>query len=149
MAELYLEDFAVGQTFGSDRLRIEEERIRSFAAEFDPQPFHLDPRQPVTRFFTVWQPVAGILQPSQCACWSAANSGRQVGLSELASMSSAGRIPCGQALSCTWRVKCLRCGHRSRVLIWGQIKVRTKTLNQNGEAVQIFIANLLVLRPPK
>ena len=42
MAELYLEDFAVGQTFGSDRLRIEEERIRSFAAEFDPQPFHLD-----------------------------------------------------------------------------------------------------------
>jgi len=43
MAELYLEDFAVGQTFGSGRLRIEEERIRSFAAEFDPQPFHLDP----------------------------------------------------------------------------------------------------------
>src|SRR6516225_4670727 len=42
MAELYLEDFAVGQTFGSGRLRIEEERIRSFAAEFDPQPFHLD-----------------------------------------------------------------------------------------------------------
>jgi hypothetical protein len=36
MAELYLEDFAVGQTFASVRLRIEEERIRSFAAEFDP-----------------------------------------------------------------------------------------------------------------
>src|SRR5712664_4997415 len=42
MTERYLEDFAVGQTFGSGRLRIDEERIKSFAAEFDPQPFHLD-----------------------------------------------------------------------------------------------------------
>jgi hypothetical protein len=38
----YLEDFAVGQTYGSGRLRVDEERIKSFAAEFDPQPFHLD-----------------------------------------------------------------------------------------------------------
>lgn len=42
MTERYLEDFAVGQTFGSGRLRIDEERIKSFAVEFDPQPFHLD-----------------------------------------------------------------------------------------------------------
>ena len=38
----YLEDFAVGQTFGSGRLRIDEEQIRRFAREFDPQPFHLN-----------------------------------------------------------------------------------------------------------
>src|ERR1700693_1339661 len=38
----YLEDFAVGQTFGSGRLRIDKERILAFAAEFDPQPFDLD-----------------------------------------------------------------------------------------------------------
>ena len=42
MFERYLEDFAVGQTFSSGCLRIDEERINSFAAEFDPQPFHLD-----------------------------------------------------------------------------------------------------------
>src|SRR5256712_9744431 len=42
MTERYLEDFAVGQTFGSGRLRVEKERIKAFAAEFDPQPFHLD-----------------------------------------------------------------------------------------------------------
>jgi acyl dehydratase len=42
LSECYLEDFAVGQTFGSGRLRVEEERIRAFAAEFDPRPFHLD-----------------------------------------------------------------------------------------------------------
>src|ERR1700674_2605031 len=38
----YLEDFAVGQPYGSGRLRVDEERIKSFAAEFDPQPFHLN-----------------------------------------------------------------------------------------------------------
>src|SRR3989475_13259488 len=38
----YLEDFTVGQTFGSGRLCVEKERIKTFAAEFDPQPFHLD-----------------------------------------------------------------------------------------------------------
>jgi acyl dehydratase len=38
----YLEDFAVGQKFGSATLRVEESRIKQFAAEFDPQPFHLD-----------------------------------------------------------------------------------------------------------
>src|SRR4051812_30598115 len=38
----YLEDFAVGQKFGSATLRVDEERVKRFAAEFDPQPFHLD-----------------------------------------------------------------------------------------------------------
>jgi acyl dehydratase len=42
MSVRYLEDFAVGQKFGSGRLRFDSERVRTFAAEFDPQPFHLD-----------------------------------------------------------------------------------------------------------
>ena len=42
LSERRLEDFAVGQTFGSGRLRIGGDRARAFAAEFDPQPFHLD-----------------------------------------------------------------------------------------------------------
>jgi acyl dehydratase len=32
----------VGQTFSSGRARITTEEIQAFAAEFDPQPFHLD-----------------------------------------------------------------------------------------------------------
>ena len=38
----FFEDFAVGQTFRSGRLRIDKERIKTFGAEFDPQSFHLD-----------------------------------------------------------------------------------------------------------
>jgi acyl dehydratase len=39
---LYLEDLHVGQRFGSGEYQMTEERIKAFAAEFDPQPFHLD-----------------------------------------------------------------------------------------------------------
>lgn len=42
MKELFLEDLAVGQTFGSGRLQIDAEDIKRFATDFDPQPFHLD-----------------------------------------------------------------------------------------------------------
>ncbi len=38
---MYLEDFEVGQTYRSSRLRVEADEIKRFAAEFDPQPFHL------------------------------------------------------------------------------------------------------------
>ena len=38
MIARYLEDFALGQTYGSGRIRINDDRIKSFAAEFDPQP---------------------------------------------------------------------------------------------------------------
>ena len=41
-APLYLEDLQVGQRFVSGTHRIDEEQIRAFAEQFDPQPFHLD-----------------------------------------------------------------------------------------------------------
>jgi len=51
MTERYLEDFEAGQTFRSPRIRIDAERIKSFAAEFDPQPFHLDERAAADSIF--------------------------------------------------------------------------------------------------
>ena len=42
MKELYLDDLHVGQRFNSGSYVMEAARIREFAAEFDPQPFHLD-----------------------------------------------------------------------------------------------------------
>jgi acyl dehydratase len=40
--QLYLDDLCVGQRFTSGTYFIEEAQIKAFAAEFDPQPFHLD-----------------------------------------------------------------------------------------------------------
>lgn len=39
---LYMDDLHVGQKFVSAPHLIEENAIKAFAAEFDPQPFHLD-----------------------------------------------------------------------------------------------------------
>jgi acyl dehydratase len=38
---LYLDDLAVGQRFASAGHALDEQQIRSFASQFDPQPFHL------------------------------------------------------------------------------------------------------------
>jgi len=42
MSLLYLEDLEVGQRFQSGEYEMTAERIKAFAAEFDPQPFHMD-----------------------------------------------------------------------------------------------------------
>ena len=39
---LYLDDLAVGQRFTSSTYKMERGHMKEFAAEFDPQPFHLD-----------------------------------------------------------------------------------------------------------
>lgn len=39
---LFLEDLRVGQTFTSGVFHMDEDRIKAFASEFDPQPFHLE-----------------------------------------------------------------------------------------------------------
>lgn len=39
---LYLEDLHVGQRFESPKHLVTAEAVKRFAAEFDPQPFHLD-----------------------------------------------------------------------------------------------------------
>jgi acyl dehydratase len=39
---IWLEEFAPGQRYVSPRRRVDAAAIKAFAAEFDPQPFHLD-----------------------------------------------------------------------------------------------------------
>ena len=48
---LYLEDFQVGQRFQSGTRSVDEEQIRTFAQQFDPQPFHLDAAAAKNSFF--------------------------------------------------------------------------------------------------
>jgi acyl dehydratase len=39
---LYLDDLQIGQRFTSGTHVVDEEQIKAFAGQFDPQPFHLD-----------------------------------------------------------------------------------------------------------
>jgi acyl dehydratase len=48
---LYLDDLHVGQRFVSGTHLIDEEQIKAFARQFDPQPFHLDAEAARQTFF--------------------------------------------------------------------------------------------------
>jgi acyl dehydratase len=47
----YLEDLEVGQRFTSGTHVLDEEQIKAFARQFDPQPFHTDPEAAKSSFF--------------------------------------------------------------------------------------------------
>ena len=148
MDERYLEDFAVGQTFGSGRLRVEAGRIKSFAAEFDPQPFHLDEARARD---TIFRGLAA-------SGWhTAALTMRLLVESELR---PAGGIVGAGFDEFRWP-RPVRPGDELRVESevlevrpsksrpdQGLVRVRTTTLNQNGEAVQVQVGNLVVPRRP-
>jgi acyl dehydratase len=146
LSERYLEDFAVGQTFDSGRLRIDRERALAFAAEFDPQPFHLD--EVAARRSTFGGLVA--------SGWhTAAVTMRLLVESEL---KPAGGIVGAGLDECRWprpvrpgdelRVECevLEVRPSKSRPERGLIKLRTTTLNQNDEAVLVHVVNLIVLR---
>jgi acyl dehydratase len=145
----YLEDFEPGQKFGSSRLAVDAARIKSFAAEFDPQPFHLDESTAMETFF----------KGLAASGWhTAAITMRLLVDGEL---KPAGGIIGAGFEEMRWP-KPVRPGDELRVESeilevrpsksrpdQGVIKVRTTTLNQNGEPVQVFVGNLIVLRRPK
>ncbi|MDA8108763.1 MAG: MaoC family dehydratase [Betaproteobacteria bacterium] len=147
MTERYLEDFQVGQTLGGPALmRIDEERIQSFAAEFDPQPFHLD----------AGAAGASLFRGLVASGWhTAAITMRLLVESDL---KPAGGILGAGFDDFRWP-RPVRPGDELRVEsevlearpsktrpLQGLIKVRVTTLNQNGEAVQIYVGNLIVPR---
>jgi acyl dehydratase len=136
----------VGQTFGSERLRIEGQRALAFAAEFDPQPFHLDGAAARGSIF-------GELTASG---WhTAAMTIRLLVETEL---KPAGGLVRAGLDECRWP-RPVHPGDELRVEYevievrpskprpaQGLIKVRTTTLNQNGEAALVYVVNMVVQR---
>lgn len=47
----YFDDWSQGEVFESESHLMTEERTRSFAEEFDPQPFHVDPETAAARIY--------------------------------------------------------------------------------------------------
>jgi acyl dehydratase len=143
-SERYLEDFAVGQTFGSGRLRIAGERALAFAAEFDPQPFHLDEAAARRSIFGV---------PTASGRHTAAVTMRPLVEGEL--QPAGGFVGVGLD-ECRWprpvrpgdelRVECEVIEVRQSRPEQGLIKIRTTTLNQDDEAVLVHVLNLVVPR---
>ena len=144
-AKLYLEDLYVGQRFTSDSCVISEERIKSFAEEFDPQPFHLDDAAAQK---TVFRGLAA-------SGWHTAALAMKLLVT--------GGLPLGNGIiglggDLQWP-KPTRPGDilhvESEVLEitpskskpdQAVVRVRSTTLNQNGEAVHQFTSKVLVFK---
>ena len=145
MAESYLEDFCVGQTFGSGRATVDGGRIKSFAAEFDPQPFHLDEDAARGSIFgglaaSGWHTAAITMKLLVESELRIAGGLIGAGFDEL-------RWPRpvrpGDELRVCSEVLEVR-PSQSRPT-QGMVKVRITTLNQNDEAVQVSVSNIVVL----
>ena len=142
----YFEDFAVGQTFGSGRMRVEPERIKSFAAEFDPQPFHLDEAAASRTIFSGlaasgWHTAALTMRLLVDSGLDPAGGIVGAGFDELRWPQP---VRPGDELRLESVVLETR-PSRSRS-DQGWLKMRTTTLNQKDEPVQILVANLVVPR---
>jgi len=143
---IYLEDFAPGQKFVSTTLRVDSAAIKAFAAQFDPQPFHLDEDAARDTIFR------GLIASGG---YTAALTMRLMVEGDL---KPAGGIIGAGFEELRWTLP-VRPGDELRVESevlevrqsksrpnQGLVKVRTTTRNQNGEAVQVFVANLIVPR---
>jgi acyl dehydratase len=148
MTGRYLEDFAVGQTFRSGRLSISNERIKAFGAEFDPQPFHLDEEAARDTIFgglaaSGWHTAAVTMRLLVESDLKPAGGIVGAGFEEFRWTRP---VRPGDELHVESEILEVR-PSRSRS-DQGLIKVRTTTLNQNDEAVQITVGSLVVPRRP-
>jgi acyl dehydratase len=143
----YLEDFASGQVYsGASRARVESERIKTFAAEFDPQHFHLDEAAAQESIFrglaaSGWHTAAITMRLLIESDLKPAGGIVGAGFDEL-------RWPApvrpGDELRVESEILEVR-PLKSRT-DRGVVKVKTTTLNQRGEAVQVSVGNLFVPR---
>ena len=142
---LFLEDLHVGQRFASGSHTIDAAQIKEFAAQFDPQPFHLDGEAAKPTLF-------GGLAASG---WHTAAITMKL-LVESGLPLSGGIIGAGGEIS--WP-KPTRPGDTLTVFSEiekivpsrsradrGMVRVRSETRNQHGEVVQVLLAKLIVPR---
>lgn len=144
----YLEDFAVGQTYRSPRLRVDKASAIAFAAEYDPQPFHLEDAAARSTVFgglaaSGWYTAALTMRLLVDGELKPAGGIIGLGFDEFRWPRA---VKPGDELHLVSEILDVRAS-KSRP-DQGLVKVRTTTFNQNDEPVQITVGNLLVPRRP-
>ena len=147
MEKLYLDDLSVGQRFTSPSLTVTEAEIKAFAAQFDPQPFHLDETAAKKTFF-------GGLAASG---WHTAAMTMRM-LVEGGAPIAGGIIGGGGEIAWPRPTRPGDVLHVEAEVVEvipskskpdrGMAVMRSETLNQNGEAVQVSTMKLVVPRRP-
>ena len=141
----YLEEFEAGQKFGSGRHLVEAARIKSFAAEFDPQPFHLDENIASDSLFkglaaSGWH-TAAMTMRLLVQTLNFAEGAIGLGVDELRWPNP---VRPGDSLCLETEIVDLR-PSRSKPN-YGIVRLRNVTTNQRGEIVQMMTASAMVPR---
>ena len=142
----YLEDLAVGQRYAGGTATVELEAVKRFAADFDPQPFHLDEEAAGASIFgrlvaSGWHTMAltmrMLVDGELRSLWGLVG----LGADEL-------RWPRpvfpGDLLSVEWEV--LEVRPSSSKPDRGTARLRVTTRNQRGESVLTLITTILLPR---
>jgi acyl dehydratase len=142
---LFLEDLSAGQRFSSGTYLMEESRIKAFAAEFDPQPFHLDEAAAQGTIF-------GGLAASG---WHTAAVAMRLMVTSGLPLAN-GIIGLGGEIAWPKPTRPGDTVHVESEIVeivpsrskpnQGVVKVKSTMLNQNGEALYVFTAKILVFR---
>jgi acyl dehydratase len=145
MSQRYFEDLKAGDRFKSGTYKVTEEQIVSFAREFDPQPFHLDPavaRQPMFKGLIAsgWH-TAAITMRLFVQTLNFAEGAIGLGVDELRWPNA---VRPGDVLQVETEIVDLR-ESRSKPS-HGIVRIRNVTANQRDEVVQTMFASALVLR---
>lgn len=140
---LYFEDLEVGRRFATGSVTMDVDAIKAFAASFDPQPFHLDENAAQASFF------GGLVASG----WHTASVTMRLlvtsGLPIAGGVIGAGgdivwprAVRPGDTLSVVSEVVAAKpsASRPER----GTVTVRSETLNQEGDVVQIMTARLVV-----
>jgi acyl dehydratase len=146
-AALCLEDLLVGQLFRSGTHRMDEEQIRAFAEQFDPQPFHLDAQAAKATFFqgqvaSGWHTAAITMR---LLVESLPIAGGIIGAGAETTWPNPTRP--GDVLQVESEVLELR-PSRSRP-DRGMATIRSETRTQRGDTVQVLTAKLVMQRRPR
>jgi acyl dehydratase len=145
---LYLEDLHVGQRFVSGTHHMDEKRIKQFASEFDPQPFHLNEDAAKATVFSGL--AASGWHTAAVAMRLLVDGGLPLGN---------GIIGLGGDLAWPKPTRPDDTLHVESEILeivpsrskpnQAIVKVRSITLNQNGEAVHSFTSKCLVFKRPQ
>lgn len=141
---LYLDDIQMGQVFTSHTYTLNEEQIKSFAREYDPQPFHLDENAAKDTIFQ------GLIASG----WHTAAITMRLLVKGIGHRFAGGVIGLGGEISWPNPTRPMDTLYVSSEVIEinsshsqperGIVKIRNHTLNQESQIVQIFIAKILV-----
>jgi acyl dehydratase len=142
---LYLEDIYPGMTFSAGPMTLSEEAIIAFAREFDPQPFHIDPAAAQATVFkglaaSGWHTAAVTMRMLVDAELRIA--GGTIGFG--AEISWLRPVRPGDGLSVeTEIIDITPSESKPNQAI---VTLRTTTVNQNGETVQVMTSKNLIFK---